>query len=201
MTYDFNNYEKDALTKPRDKAWENWFKFDEVGKKVGGYIRDVFYRPAEGNFAEQRGLTLEQPNGELVNVGIKHIDFILAKTDGLRLGDPVTIVFEKELAPQVKGNSPTKQFGFYGKNLPENAGNKTVAVLEAEDRKIAAEEKAKVDADFDAAGSKPAEEKKEGELGFEKKPEDTAPSSASVETSAPAAEEAAPASEEAKQAA
>jgi len=199
MSYDFNNYEKDALTKPRDKAWENWFKFDEVGKKVGGYIRDVFYRPAEGNFSEQRGLTLEQPDGTLVNVGIKHIDFILAKTDGLRLNDPVTIVFEKELPPQVKGNSPTKQFGFYGKNLPENEGQKTVAVLEAEDRKIAAaeqakvaEEKAKADAEFEAAGTPAAEEKK---------PEEVAPVTPAAAPSAPAAETAAPASKEAEQAA
>lgn len=153
--YNFDGFEKDALTKPRDKAWENWFKFDQVGAKVQGYIRDVFYRKAEGNFAEQRGLTLEQPDGTLVNVGIKHIDFVLAKTDSLRLNDPVTIVFEKEIPPSVKGNSPTKQFAFYGKNLPENASQKTVAQLEAEDRKIADEEKARADAEFEATGNAP----------------------------------------------
>jgi hypothetical protein len=166
--YNFDGFEKDALTKPRDKAWENWFKFDQVGAKVQGYIRDVFYRKAEGNFAEQRGITLEQPDGTLVNVGIKHIDFVLAKTDNLRLGDPVTIVFEKEIAPSVKGNSPTKQFAFYGKNLPDNAGNKTVAQLEAEDRKLVDEEKAREDAEFDAAGKTEATDAVE-------KPEPVAP--------------------------
>lgn len=137
QAYDFNNFEKDALTNPRDKAWDNWAKFEKIGDKVQGFIRDVFFRKGEGQFAEQRGLTLEQTDGTLINVGIKHIDFVLKQTDSLRLNDPVTIVFEKEIPPSVKGHSPTKQFGFYGANLPENAGQKTVAQLEAEDRKIA----------------------------------------------------------------
>lgn len=174
MTYDFNSFEKDALTKPRDKAWENWAKFEKIGDKAQGYIRDVFFRASEGQFAEQRGLTLEQADGTLINVGIKHIDFVLAKTDGLRLGDPVTIVFEKEIPPTVKGHSPTKQFAFYGKNLPENAGNKTVAELEAEDRKIAAAESAaKSDAEkaFDGLGSAtPAAAAPASDLPFENKP-------------------------------
>lgn len=139
MSYDFNDYEKDALTKPRDKAWENWAKFAAVGDKVQGFIRDVFFRAGEGQFSEQRGLTLEQADGVLINVGIKHIDFVLKQTDGLRLNDPVTIIFEKEIPATVKGHSPTKNFGFYGSNLDENVDQKTVAVLEAEDRKIAAD--------------------------------------------------------------
>ena len=124
QAYDFNNYEKDALTNPRDKAWDNWAKFEAIGDKVQGFIRDVFFRKGEGQFAEQRGLTLEQADGTLINVGIKHIDFVLKQTDSLRLNDPVTIVFEKEIQPSVKGHSPTKQFGFYGANLPENAGQR-----------------------------------------------------------------------------
>lgn len=156
--YDFGNFQNDALTKPRDKAWENWAKFEKVGDLVQGFIRDVFFRAGEGQFAEQRGLTLEQTDGTLINVGIKHIDFVLAKTDSLRLNDPVTIVFEKEIAPSVKGHSPTKQFAFYGKNLPENANEKTVAQLEAEDRKIAeqvkAEEDKKADEEFNNFGKK-----------------------------------------------
>lgn len=149
QAYDFNNYEKDALTNPRDKAWDNWAKFEAVGTKVQGFIRDVFFRKGEGQFAEQRGLTLEQADGTLINVGIKHIDFVLKQTDSLRLNDPVTIVFEKEIPATVKGHSATKQFGFYGANLPENAGQKTVAQLEAEDRKIAVAIEAKANAEFD----------------------------------------------------
>lgn len=154
QAYDFNNYEKDALTNPRDKAWDNWAKFEKIGDRVQGFIRDVFFRKGEGQFAEQRGLTLEQTDGTLINVGIKHIDFVLKQTDSLRLNDPVTIVFEKEIPSSVKGHSPTKQFGFYGANLPENAGQKTVAQLEAEDRKIAVANEAAANAEFD--GTAPA---------------------------------------------
>lgn len=150
--YDFGSYQQDALTKPRDKAWENWAKFEKVGDLAQGFIRDVFFRESEGQFAEQRGLTLEQADGTLINVGIKHIDFVLAKTDSLRLNDPITIVFEKEIPATVKGHSPTKQFAFYGKSLPENASQKTVKQLELEDRKLVDEEAKKADDEFNGIG-------------------------------------------------
>lgn len=146
--YNFDDYKKDALTKPRDKAWDNWAKFDKVGDSVQGFIRDVFFRKAEGQFSDQRGLTLEQPDGTLINVGIKQVDFVLAKTNNLRLGDPVTIEFEKEIPSTTKGYSPTKQFAFYGKNLPENANQKTVLELENEDRKLQNEEELAADKAF-----------------------------------------------------
>ena len=132
-SYDFEGYSKDALTKPRDLSWENWAKFEKVGDKVQGYVRDVFARKAEGDFKEQRGITLEQADGVLINVGVKRISFVLAKTDDLRLGDPLTIVFEKQLEPKQKGYKGSKVFGFYGKNLEANAGNKTVRELDNED--------------------------------------------------------------------
>jgi len=134
--YNFEGYKEDAITKPRDQAWDNWAKFEKVGDLVQGFIKDVFYRESEGDFKEQRGITLEQPDGVLINVGIKRIDFVLAKTDHLRLGDPLTVTLEKEVPPSVKGYSPTKVFGFYGKNLPENLSNKTVKELELIDKNM-----------------------------------------------------------------
>lgn len=134
MPYDFKNFEKDTLTRPRDKAWSNWAKFEKVGDKVQGYIRDAFYRPAEGMYKEQRGITLEQTDGTFVNVAIKRLPFILAKTNDLRLGDPLTVVFAREIPSATKGFSPTKELDFFGKNLPENAGNPTVKELDDKDR-------------------------------------------------------------------
>lgn len=131
--YDFGKFEQDTLTKPRDKAWQNWAKFEKEGDSVQGYIRDVFYRKEEGEFKAQRGITLEQQNGELINVGIKRIPFILQKTDTLRLNDPLTIVFEKSLEPKQKGYKGAKQFAFYGKNLEANLSNPTVLQLDEED--------------------------------------------------------------------
>lgn len=131
---DFDNYKADSLTKPRDLAWDNWAKFEKVGDKVQGYIRDAFYRPAEGLFKEHRGITLEQTDGTFVNVGIKRLPFVLDKTDGLRLGDPLTVELTELKKSDTKGFNATKIFSFFGKNLPENAGNKTVQFLDDEDR-------------------------------------------------------------------
>lgn len=131
-TYNFDNYEKDSLTRPRDLAWSNWAKFEKQGDKVQGFIRDAFFRDAEGQYPAQRGITIEQTNGELINVGIKRRDFILAKTDHLRIGDPLTVVLDQLQPAKTKGFSATKIFGYYGKNLPENEGNPTVAELDHE---------------------------------------------------------------------
>lgn len=133
MTYNFDNYKDEPLTRPRDIAWSNWMKWEKVGDKISGFIVDVFYRKAEGEFKEQRGITLKTLKGELINVGIKRVPFVLAQTDDKRLGDPLTIIYEKDLPPRQKGYKPVKQFGFYCKNLEENAGNKTVRELEKED--------------------------------------------------------------------
>lgn len=135
--YDFGDFKKDATDRPRDKAWTNWAKFTKVGDTVQGYIRDVFYRKPEGVFKESRGITLEQPGGQLINVRINRYDFVLAKTNKLRLNDPLTMVFEEELPSKAAGLNPTKVYGFYGKNLPENANEKTVEELELIDMGIA----------------------------------------------------------------
>lgn len=138
-TYDFKNYKQDTLQRPRDIAWNSWKKFEEVGDTVSGYIADVFYRAEEKNpdgsvaFQAQRGITLEQENGEFINVAIKRMAFVLSKTDNLRLGDPLTVEYDKQLPPRQKGYKGAKQFAFYGKNLEGNLDNKTVKELEEED--------------------------------------------------------------------
>jgi len=164
MTYDFKNIKSKPLEKPRDKAWDNWAKFENIGDSVEGLIRDAFFRKAEGMFKDQRGLTLEQADGTLVNVGVKYIKFLLAKTDNLRLGDPLSIELEKELTPTTKGYQPTKVFGFYGENLPANADQPTVKELEALDRETDGYES---DAAMDAAEADvETEENEEDKIAF-----------------------------------
>ena len=143
MPNDFENYKEQSLTRPRDEAWDNWhsWKDAKVGDKVQGYIADAFYRPEEKNpdgsvaFRPQRGITLKPVDkGPFVNVGVKDIDFILAATDNLRIGDPLTIELTKIAAPQSKGKQGAKIFSYYGTNLPANTDKKTVKELTDENR-------------------------------------------------------------------
>ena len=122
-TKDFENYKDDSLVLPRDEAWDNWksWKDAKVGEKVQGYIRDAFFRAAEGVYGAQRGITLEQTDGTLINVGIKDLDFVLKHTDGLRVGDPLTIELDEVQDPKTAGQYGAKIYKYYGKNLPENA--------------------------------------------------------------------------------
>lgn len=132
--YDFSKIEEKKVSKARNEAWDNWAKFEEIGDKVEGYIRDVFYKKADGQYAESRGITLEQPSGKLINVSIKRLPFVLSSTDDLRLGDPLCVKLTELKKSATKGFSPTKILTFYGEKLPENASNKTVKELDNEDR-------------------------------------------------------------------
>lgn len=144
MSYDFKNYKKDAITRPRDIAWSNWAKFEKVGDMVQGYVRDAFYRAPEGQYQAQRGITIEQEDGTLINVGIKRIDFVLQGTDDVHIGDPLTIKLEELKPSATKGFSPTKIFGFYSPRPSLNPEAPTVKQLD--------------DADFKKGGSTPPPE-------------------------------------------
>ena len=154
--YSFDKYEADSLSLPRNEAWDNFksWKDDKPGEKVQGYIRDAFYLPEEKGedgaveFKAQRGITIETPDGELMNVAIKYLSFVLKETDHLRVGDPLTVKFEKEGVKKKKSWSSPKIFGFYGVNLKSTEGNKTVKEL--------------TDIDLAAGGSRPMEKTPEG---------------------------------------
>lgn len=126
----------ESTTRPRDVAWGNWKKFEAVGDKVEGYVRDAFYRAADGLFKEQRGVTIEQKDGILINVGIKRLPFVLSQTDNVRIGDPLRIELTEMKPSATKGYNATKIFSFATKALPENATNKTVGELDAYDKSL-----------------------------------------------------------------
>lgn len=138
----FADYKSQSLTRPRDEAWGNWKTWSDakIGDKVQGYVADAFYRPAEKNpdgtdaFKPQRGITIKQLDGTLVNLGVKDLSFVLAATDKLRVGDPLTVELDKVLEPTSKARKGAKIFKYYGTNLPENANNPTVKELDDEDR-------------------------------------------------------------------
>lgn len=132
--YNFDNFEKDKITPIRSLGWSDWAKFEKVGDLAQGYIRDVFYKKAEGMYPDGRGITLEQKDGTYMNVSIKTHDFILKETDDLRLGDPLTIKLTELKKSATKGFNATKVLTFYGAKLPENDGQPTVKSLYEADK-------------------------------------------------------------------
>lgn len=131
---DFSKFNTVELTKPRDKAWKNFAKFEKVGDKQTGILRDVFYQKADGQYPERRGFTLEKEDGELVNVAIKRNPyFAIRATNDVRLGDLLSIELTELRAPTTKGHSPTKIYAFVAGTLPENANQPTVKELELAD--------------------------------------------------------------------
>lgn len=108
----FDKFKKQDLTRPRDKAWDNWGKFDKEGDKVEGILRDVFYREAQGQFPAKRGFTLEQADGKLINVDIKRDPyFAIASTDNVRVGDYLSMELS-ELKDMGKGKYAAKIYSF-----------------------------------------------------------------------------------------
>lgn len=96
----------DSNRKARDLA-EGWFKFEEVGDKVGGEVLDIFEMPERDGMPAQRCFTLRTEEG-IVNVGLKRTNYILSRTDDLQIGDDLGVKFEKEIPAKNKGFNPAK---------------------------------------------------------------------------------------------
>lgn len=105
----------DNSNRPARETASGWFKFVNVGDKVGGKIVDMFNVAAQGVFKEQRGFTLEQEGGVRVNVGIKKYPSYLERTDNLQVGDELGIEFEKEVPAKKAGLNATKVMAIFTK--------------------------------------------------------------------------------------
>lgn len=115
----------DPANRPaRDLAGDNWFSFKNVGDKVGGVVRDMFEQPARDMFPAQRCFTLQQADGTHINVGLKRTNYILSRTDTLQVGDELGVMFDKEIAPKVKGFHPAKSLVIFTKLNGERQGMK-----------------------------------------------------------------------------
>lgn len=132
---DFSKFQTKDLTKPRDKGWNNFAKFEKEGDKVTGILRDVFYQPAEGQYPERRGFTLENEKGEFVNVAIKRNPyFAIRATNDVRLGDLLTVELAELRPSKTKGYNATKIYSFVAGVDPEGGDDRpTVQELEAAD--------------------------------------------------------------------
>lgn len=107
----------------RDLA-KGWFKFEKIGDKIGGTIKDIFELPERDGMPAQRCFTIETENGPLMNVGLKRTQYILSRTDNLQIGDKLGVKFEKEIAPKVKGFNPAKSLVIFSKMIGSRTGIK-----------------------------------------------------------------------------
>jgi acetamidase/formamidase len=132
MTTDFSQFQKKELTKPRDKGWNNFAKFEKAGDSVTGILRDVFYQKAEGQYPERRAFTLELADGTFTNIAIKRNPyFAIRATNDVHLGDLLTVKLAELRPSKIKGYNATKIYTFEAGTLPENTANPTVKELEA----------------------------------------------------------------------
>ena len=105
----------------RDLA-EGWFKFESVGDKIGGTVRDMFELPSRDGMPAQRCFTIETKEGNVLNVGLKRTNYILTRTDMLQLGDQLGVKFEKEIPPKIKSFHPAKSMVIFTKLIGPRAG-------------------------------------------------------------------------------
>ena len=80
----------------RDLA-DSWFKFEKVGDRISGVIRDMWEAAEHDGMPAQRCWTLETSDGTFVNVGTKRTDYNLSRTNDLQIGDRFGIEFAKEV--------------------------------------------------------------------------------------------------------
>jgi len=91
----------------------NWFKFENVGDKIAGEVVGLEHKDANGQLPAQRVFTLKTANG-VVNVGISMTkDYIIQRTNMVKLGDIVGFDFKESIPAKVKGYSPAKSIEVY----------------------------------------------------------------------------------------
>jgi len=106
----------------RDQA-EGWFSFKSIGDRIGGTILDIWFKPAEGLFKEQRCFTIKDELGKVLNVGIKMNAYTLPRTDELQIGDELGLSYDKDVASR-QGGHPAKSITIFSKmNGPRTGKN------------------------------------------------------------------------------
>jgi hypothetical protein len=88
-----NDMFNDETTKPET----NWFAFEKVGDSVAGELIETFER--EGKFGKQQVYLIKKPDGNEVNVPLKHTThkFAIQSLKSAVAGDIVAFKFAKEI--------------------------------------------------------------------------------------------------------
>jgi len=96
----------------------NFFKFMNVGDRVGGELVSINDKPGKDQFGPQRVFTVKQEDGSLMNVGIPLAkDYVISRAAQAKLGDYIGFEFKKEIPSQTKGFAPAKSIEVYVKHV------------------------------------------------------------------------------------
>lgn len=101
----------------------NWFKMEKVGDNVGGEVVGITEQPAKADYAPQRVFSLKQKDGNIIKYGVKYpkmvsgvmqgSDYLINRTNAVKMGDILGFKFLKEIPPKVKGHHPAKSIECY----------------------------------------------------------------------------------------
>ena len=95
----------------------NFFKFSEVGDKVGGILVESEDKPAKDQFPPQRVFTLKQEDGTFIKVGIAMSkSYVISRAAQAKFGDLLGFEFKKEIPSATKGFAPAKSIEVYVKH-------------------------------------------------------------------------------------
>lgn len=113
---------QDDIFNPENIPESNWFKFDKIGDRVSGVLAENprVKKDTSGVYGDQRVFALMQPDGTIINVGIRmDKDNLIQRTNRVRQGDKIGFEFVKEIPPSKKGYSPAKSIEVYVKLTEE----------------------------------------------------------------------------------
>ncbi len=103
-------FDKDNIPK------SNWFKFEKPGDKCAGEVVSIQEKPERDGMPAQRVFGLKQKDGSILNVGLKQSsDYLMGRTNQVKLGDLLGVEFTKEIPATKKGHHPAKSIEVYVK--------------------------------------------------------------------------------------
>lgn len=107
----------DDVTKEDESSFEDemfgdpqWFKFATPGDQIAGEVTEIQTKAAEGDYPEQKVITVKRTNGEEWYVPFNsNKTFLMAMLAGIKVGDILGAKFIDEIPASKKGYHPAKK--------------------------------------------------------------------------------------------
>jgi hypothetical protein len=106
----------DDIFDPENIPESAWFKFDKIGVKCSGKVLSISEKEERDGMPAQRVFDLEQKDGSVIKVGLKKTsDYLMGKTNLVKVGDLLGVHYVKDIPPKVKGHHAAKSIEVYWK--------------------------------------------------------------------------------------